>query len=196
MGLQSRAFFFARFRDPAMELVPLARIAKLSRFDFLLWKIGERPISPLDKRVILTKGRPMTAQIINMEPEVEAAIREGRLTQIEITEARMKLADGVLSLKASDLLPPKIKTDEEVKEAKTAKERQREFVQRRKDAGFKKDWLHESLLPLAEEAGGQENIAQEIEKLRQRAEAAEQRAEAAETEIQRLKARRWWRLWR
>lgn len=138
----------------------------------------------------------MTAQIINMEPEVEAAIREGRLTKIEITEARMKLADGVLSLKASDLLPPKIKTGEEVKEAKTAKERQREFVQRKKDAGFKKDWLHESLLPLAEEAGGQENIAKEIEKLRQRAEAAEQRAEAAETEIQRLKARRWWRLWR
>lgn len=131
----------------------------------------------------------MTAQIINMDPEVEAAIREGRLTEIEITEARMKLTNGVFTLKARDLLPPKIKTDEEVKEAKTAKERQREFVQRKKDAGFKKDWLHESLLPLAEEAGGQEHIATEIEKLRQR-------AEAAEAEVQRLKARRWWQLWR
>lgn len=131
----------------------------------------------------------MTAQIINMEPEVEAAIREGRLTQIEITEARIKLADGILSLKASDLLPPKIKTEDEANKAKTAKERQREFVQRRKDAGFKKDWLHESLLPLAEEAGGQENIAKEIEKLRQR-------AEAAEAKVRRLKDRCWWRLWR
>ncbi len=137
----------------------------------------------------------MTAKIISIEPEVKAAIREGRLTEIEITEARMKLANGVLTLKASDLLPPKIKTGEEVKEAKTAKERQREFVQRKKEAGFKKDWLHESLLPLAEETGGQENIAKEIEKLRQRAEAAERRAETAESEVQQLKARRWWQFW-
>lgn len=138
----------------------------------------------------------MTAQIIHLEPEVEAAIREGRLTQIEITEARMNLADGVLSLRARDLLPPKIKTGEEVKEAKTAKERQREFVQRKKNAGFKKDWLHESLLPLAEEAGGQENIATVVKTLRQRAELAEQRAEVAEAEVQRLKSRRWWLFWR
>ena len=36
----------------------------------------------------------------------------------------------------------------------------------------------------------------EMKELRQRAEAAERRAEAAETEVQRLKARRWWQLWR
>ncbi|UWQ83089.1 hypothetical protein [Leisingera caerulea] len=48
----------------------------------------------------------MTAQIFHLEPEVEAAIREGKLTQIEITDARMKLSDGVLSLRARDLLPP------------------------------------------------------------------------------------------
>lgn len=138
----------------------------------------------------------MTAQIIHLEPEVEAAIREGRLTQIEFTDARMKLSDGVLSLRARDLLPPKIKTGEEVKEAKTAKERQREFVQRKKDAGFKKDWLHESLVLLAEEAGGQENIATVVKNLRQRAVAAEQRAELAEAVVQRLKSRRWWLFWR
>lgn len=137
----------------------------------------------------------MTAQIIHLEPEVEAAIREGRLTQIEFTDARMKLSDGVLSLRARDLLPPKIKTGEEVKEAKTAKERQREFVQRKKDAGFKKDWLHESLVLLAEEAGGQENIATVVKNLRQRAVAAEQRAELAEAVVQRLKSRRWWLFW-
>lgn len=137
----------------------------------------------------------MTAQIIHLEPEVEAAIREGKLTQIEITDARMKLSDGVLSLRARDLLPPKIKTGEKVKEAKTATERQREFVQRKKDAGFKKDWLHESLVPLAKEAGGQENITTVVKNLRQRAEAAEQRAEVAEAEVQRLKSRRWWLFW-
>lgn len=144
----------------------------------------------------------MTAQIIHMDPEVEAAIRDGRLAQIEITEARMKLADGVLSLKARDLLPPKTTTCEEIQKAKTAKERQREFVQRKVDAGFKKDWLHHSVLELAEEAGGQENIAGEVVALRQRAEAAEQnaeaeqrRAETAESEIRRLKSRRWWRFW-
>jgi len=131
----------------------------------------------------------MTAQIINMEPEVEAAIRDGRLTQIKITEARMKLSDGVLSLKASDLLPPKIKTGEEIQEAKTAKERQREFVQRKHNAGFKKDWLHQSIAMLADEVGGQENIADNIKQLRQR-------AETAEAQLQRLKGRVWWQFWK
>ena len=96
----------------------------------------------------------MTAQIIHMEPEIEAAIRDGRLTQIEITEARMRLADGVLSLKASDLLPPKIKTPEEAAKAMTTKERQAKFVKGKKDTGFKKGWLHHSIEELAEEAGG------------------------------------------
>ncbi|WP_170403245.1 hypothetical protein [Ruegeria arenilitoris] len=137
----------------------------------------------------------MTAQIIHMEPEVEAAIRDGRLTTIEVTEARMKLVGGVLSLRARDLLPPKIKAEQDVKEAKSAKERQREFVQRKKDAGFKKDWLHESLVLLAEEIGGQEKIAEKIQQLQQRAEEAERRAEEAEAEVQRLKSRRRWRLW-
>lgn len=54
----------------------------------------------------------MTAQIVHMEPEVEAAMRDGKLTQIELTEARMKLSGGVLSLKARDLLPPRTKTCE------------------------------------------------------------------------------------
>lgn len=136
----------------------------------------------------------MTAQIIQMEPEIEAAIREGRLTKVEITAAQMRLADGVLSLKASDLLPPKIKTGEEVQEAMTAKERQRKFVQGKKEAGFKKNWLHHSIEELAEEVGGQEHISGRIEELRQRAEAAELRAETAEAEILRLRSRRWWQV--
>lgn len=138
----------------------------------------------------------MTAQIVHLEPEVEAAIRDGRLAQIELTEARMKLSGGVLSLKARDLLPPKIKTCEEVNKAKTTKERQRKFVQRKVDAGFKKDWLHHSVMELAEEAGGQEYIATNFDQLRKRAEAAEKRAATAEAEVQRLKALRWWRFWR
>jgi hypothetical protein len=137
----------------------------------------------------------MTAQIVYLEPDVEAAIRGGRLTHIDITEARMQLKDGVLSLRASDLLPPKIKSNEEVKEAKTSNERQREFVKRKKDAGFKKDWLHHSIQDLAEQAGGQENIAVSVERLLIRAAAAEKRADAAEAEVRRLKARRWWRFW-
>jgi hypothetical protein len=136
----------------------------------------------------------MTAQIINIEPKVEAAIREGRLTHINITEAQLRLSKGVLSLKATDLLPPVIKTGEEIKEAMTSKERQAKFVKGKKDAGFKKDWLHQSVALLAEETGGQENITAEVEKLRKRAEDAEKRAKAAEAEVQRL-GRRWWRFW-
>ena len=138
----------------------------------------------------------MTAQIINIEPEIEAAIREGRLTQIEVTKARMTLSNGVLSLKASDLLPPKIKTADAIEQIKSGKERQREFVQRKKDAGYKKEWLHHSIQELAEETGGQENIVASVDLLRKRAEAAEKRADKAEAEVRRLKARRWWRFWR
>lgn len=138
----------------------------------------------------------MTAQIVHVEPEVEAAIRDGRLTQIELTDARMKLSGGVLSLKARDLLSTGTQTCEGVQKAKTAKERQRKFVQRKADAGFKKNWLHHSVLKLAEEAGGQEYIATNFDQLRKRAEAAEKRAATAEAEVQRLKALRWWQFWR
>jgi hypothetical protein len=130
-----------------------------------------------------------------MDPEIEAAIREGRLTQIEIKEAHLKLSKGILSLKASDLLPPKVKTKEEAEEAMTSKERQAKFVKSKKTAGFKKDWIHESIALLAEEAGGQANIAVEVEKLRKRAETAEKRAAEAEAEVQRLR-KSWWRFWR
>lgn len=144
----------------------------------------------------------MTAQIINIDPEIEAAIFAGRLTKIEITKAHMKLADGVFTLDAKDLLPSKVKTTADGEQAKTGKERQRTFSQRKKELGFKKDWLHQSVAVLADDNGGQETIATEIKELRARAEGAEKmvaveklRAEAAEAEVQRLKARSWWRFW-
>jgi len=145
----------------------------------------------------------MTAHIINIAPEIETAIHEGSLTKIEITAASMKLADGVFTLKAKDLLPPKIDTAAASEKPKTGKEGQRAFTQRKKEAGFRKDWLHQSILTLAEELGGQESIATEMEKLRARLYNAEKkatyerlRADAAEAKIQRLKLRPWWRLWR
>ncbi|MDF9304778.1 hypothetical protein P5P81_20720 [Tritonibacter mobilis] len=145
----------------------------------------------------------MSAQIFNIDPEIEAAIHAGRLTKIEITEARMKLSGGVFTLNAKDLLPPKVSNDTDEDQPKTSKERQRAYTQRKKEAGYKKDWLHRSVAILADEIGGQENIAAEIEALRLRAEEAEQmaafersRAEAAEAEVLRLRARSWWRFWR
>ena len=138
----------------------------------------------------------MTAQIVHIEPEVEAAILEGRLNKIELTEARMTLSGGVLSLRAKDLLPSTILPGEEVKEAKSTRERQRVFVQRKKDAGFKKDWVHVSVQELAQDAGGQEKIAASVDRLRRRAELAEKRANEAEAEVRRLKARRWWWFYR
>lgn len=145
----------------------------------------------------------MTAQIINIDPEIEAAIHAGQLTKIEITEARMKLEDGVFTLNAKDLLPPKAKTVADGQQPKSNTERQHKFTQRKKEAGFKKDWLHNSVAALADEIGGQENIFAEICKLRTRAEKAEEiaaadklRAEKAEAEVRRLQARRWWRFWR
>lgn len=144
----------------------------------------------------------MTAKIINIDPEVEAAIHAGQLTKIEITEARMRLTDGVFTLTAKDLMPPKINKDADGDQPKTNKERQRAYTQRKKEAGFKKDWLHRSVEILANEIGGQENITTEIENLRARAEEAKKmaaiyksRAEVAEAEVLRLKARRWWRFW-
>lgn len=131
----------------------------------------------------------MTAHIVQMDPEVEAAIHEGRLTQIELTEAQLKLKEGTLCLRASDLLPPKIKTKEQAEKAKTTKERQAKFKKQKTEAGFKRGWIHESILALADQLGGQENIAKEIEKLRRR-------AEAAETELQNLKAPIWWKFWK
>lgn len=144
----------------------------------------------------------MTSQIFNVDPEIEAAIQAGKITKIELTEARMKLSGGVFTLNAKDLLPPKAIKDADANQPKTNKERQRAYSQRRKEAGFKKDWLHQSVATLADEIGGQEKISGEIETLRLRVEEAEQiaafersRAEAAEAEILRLRARSWWRFW-
>ncbi|MBW6419344.1 hypothetical protein [Celeribacter sp. PS-C1] len=134
----------------------------------------------------------MTAQIIHIDPEIETAIRDGKLSEIEITEAHMRLSNGALLLRARDLLPQKIKADEEKAQAKTPKQRQRDFVKRKNEAGFKKDWVHQSIQELAEAVGGQENIASCLQQLRKRAEIAEQRAEVAEAEIQRMKSKRGW----
>ncbi|QDY69308.1 hypothetical protein [Qingshengfaniella alkalisoli] len=144
----------------------------------------------------------MTEEIINTDPDIEAAFHAGQLTKIEITAASMTLSDGVFTLNAKDILPPKIKNPADEAQPKTNKERQRAYTQRKKDAGFKKDWIHESVAILADEVGGQECIVAEIERLRTRAEMAEERAaaerlraEAAEADVKRLKALRWWQFW-
>lgn len=144
----------------------------------------------------------MTAQIVNIAPEIEAAIHAGQLTKIEITEARMKLQDGVFTLNAKDLLPPKEVSAEKKDKPQTNAERQRAWVKRKKDAGLVNDWIHESVLAMTKEFGTPEEFAAEIARLRARAEEAEaiaasekQRADAALAEVQRLKSRRWWRFW-
>lgn len=144
----------------------------------------------------------MTAQIVNIAPEIEAAIHAGQLTKIEITEASMRLKDGVFTLNAKDLLPPKSEHSKDKNKPKSNAERQRELTERRKEAGLVREWVHNSVLSVAEELGGSEEIAMEIERLRVRAEKAEeiaasekQRADAAMAEVQRLKSRRWWRFW-
>jgi len=144
----------------------------------------------------------MTAQIVNIAPEIEAAIHAGELTKIEITEARMKLQDGVFTLNAKDLLPPKEVSAEGKDKPQTNAERQRAMVKRKKEAGLVRDWVHESVLAMTKECGEPEEFAAEIERLRARAEEAEaiaasekQRADAAMAEVQRLKSRRWWRFW-
>lgn len=145
----------------------------------------------------------MTAQIVNIAPEIEAAIHAGELTKIEITEARMKLQNGVFTLNAKDLLPPKEVSAEGKDKPQTNAERQRAMVKRKKEAGLVRDWVHESVLAMTKECGEPEEFAAEIERLRARAEEAEaiaasekQRADAAVAEVQRLKSRRWWWFWR
>lgn len=88
----------------------------------------------------------MTAQIVNIAPEIKAAIHAGQLTKIEITEARMKLQDGVFTLNAKDLLPPKEVSAEEKNKPQTSAERQRamESVRKKPDLlgiGFTKAFL-------------------------------------------------------
>jgi putative protein kinase ArgK-like GTPase of G3E family len=114
----------------------------------------------------------------------------------------MQLSTGVLTLNAKDLLPPKV-NDEDEDKPKTNRERQRAHTRRKKEAGYKKDWLHRSVTILADEIGGQENVVAEIESLRTRAEAAEKmaaaerkRADAAEAGVLSLSARSWWQFWR
>jgi hypothetical protein len=144
----------------------------------------------------------MTAQIVNIAPEIEAAIHAGELTKIEITEARMKLQDGVFTLNAKDLLPPKEVSAEGKGKPQSNADRQRAMVKRKKEAGLVKDWVHKSVLAMTKDFGEPEEFAAEIERLRARAEEAEaiaatekQRADAAMAEVQRLKSRRWWRFW-
>lgn len=138
----------------------------------------------------------MTATIIQMDDEVRAAIEEKRLTKIDITEAQLKLANGTLSLRASDLLPPKIKSPEEAERAKTNKERQAEFVLRKKEGGFSKGWVHESIDRLANEEGGQEFIEaamnhyrSKVAELTERVQRAEDIAEHAQREVEFHKTR-------
>ncbi|KMW57694.1 hypothetical protein AIOL_002660 [Candidatus Rhodobacter oscarellae] len=145
----------------------------------------------------------MTAQIVNIDPEIQAAIHSGELAKIEITEARMKLKDGVFTLNAKDLLAPKPEPAEGKNKPKSGAERQRALAVRRKEAGLVKDWVHKSVLSMAKEFGEPEEFAAEIARLRARVEEAEamatsekQRADAAMAEVQRLKSRRWWRFWR
>ena len=144
----------------------------------------------------------MTAQIVNLDPEIQAAIHAGELSKIEITEARMRLKDGVFTLNAKDLLPPKTEPTEGKSKAKSNAERQRALAERKKEAGLVRDWVHKSVLAMSKEFGKPEEFAAEIERLRARAEEAEeiaasekQRADAAMAEVQRLKSRRWWRFW-
>lgn len=144
----------------------------------------------------------MTAQIVNIDPETQAAIHAGELSKIEITEARITLKDGVFTLNAKDLLPPNSDSVDDKKRAKSGKERQQALAKRRKEAGLVRDYVHKDILAMAKELGGPEEFAAEIEKLRTRAKKAEamvemekQRAEAAEAEVQRLTSRRWWCFW-
>lgn len=145
----------------------------------------------------------MTAQIVNIGPEIQAAIHAGELAKIEITEARMRLKDGVFTLNAKDLMPTKAEPAEDKNKPKSNAERQRALAERRKEAGLVREWVHKSVLAMAEDLDGSEEIALEIERLRARAEEAEQlamsekrRADDAMAEVQRLKSRRWWRFWR
>ena len=128
----------------------------------------------------------MTAEVIQMESEIEDAIKQGTLTHIKITDAQMRLTDGVFTLRARDLLPPKVMTTEEAKQAKTSKERQAKFVKGKREAGFRKDWLHSSIEKLAKEVGGQDRISDKIDELQHRAKDAEQRADIAEAKLMRI----------
>lgn len=145
----------------------------------------------------------MTAQILNIDPDIQAAIHAGELSKIEITDARMRLKDGVFTLNAKDLLPPKTEPTEGKSKAKSNAERQRALAERRKEAGLVRDWVHKSVLSLTKEFGKPEEFAAEVARLRAHAEEAEsmaalekRRADAAMAEVQRLKSRRWWRIWR
>ncbi len=145
----------------------------------------------------------MTAQIVNIDPEIQTAIHAGELAKIEITEARMRLKDGVFTLNAKDLLPPITELTEGKSKPRSNAERQRALSERKKEAGLVRDWVHKSVLAMTKEFGEPEEFAAEIARLRARAEEAEsmaalekQRADAAMAEVQRLKSRRWWRIWR
>lgn len=119
----------------------------------------------------------MTAEIIQLpeqkEPEIE---------QIELVEADLKLRDGTLTIKQKRKREKKA----DAVKAKSSNERQKSFVEAKKAAGFKKDWIHADVIALAEEAGGQEKITEMLTAQRavQRDLIEQQRAEIAELKVQ------------
>lgn len=123
------------------------------------------------------------ARFENIDPELRQMLENRTLKTITIKDAAMRLKDGHLTLRASDLLPKEKSVDrpEEHSEPMTAAQRQKKLYEDRKAKGWRKTWMPPELLELADQLGGIDKIAADREMWMRRAIEAEARAAKTET---------------
>lgn len=163
----------------------------------LLWKSGFRPMSFL-QTLIETPQVPTLMQS-ELFPEYSEDIPDAPIDPEKVLNNEALEAGGMVPVKAW------VRTKSSKNALRIKKHQQKaengEFGTPRKQLNIQaptdeksREMLKEiSAKMLAGEI--KPDFFEEMKELRQRAEAAERRAEAAEAEIQRLKARRWWRFW-
>ena len=137
------------------------------------------------------------AKFDNIDPELRRMIEDKTLKTITIKDAAMRLKDGNLILRASDLLPkektPKNPDDPEAtKEPMTPAQRQKKLYEERKAEGWKKQWMTPDLIMIAEQLGGVEHVAPSWHKWMHRAVTAETQLMQQQEQRQ---PRRWWKFW-
>jgi len=120
------------------------------------------------------------------------AVGDRRIKDLELDAADLRFKNGRFFVKTAELTAP----DPNKPKAKSSKERQREFNERKKAEGFRKDWLHESVDRMAREAGGQEYIEafmngqrQQLDEMRRKLQQTQDSLERAEKEAEHYKAR-------
>ena len=122
-------------------------------------------------------------------------------TEIQFTDGSMDVKNGVITLAVRD---PSSKSGSVRGSGHVSKSatRVKKFEAKKRDAGYKREWVDPDTLALAKQLGGIHAIREDRERLLRRVETLTENIVAQEQKIQELHrkstktARSWWRLWR